>query len=208
MNSFGTAIGTSRQLVDPDHPVDFYVEELLETKRCLQEQLQEISSEGTSEGDPGKEPSLPPTLGEHQMRYLGNWQSIRDVLGPRSDSHLQINSHRPVEEINTHLQQNLREHRVAYSLPTNNPSAPSRFSQVAHLKEYLQLNIKVLQDQIDWNSHKINSDEFLRDQGTSMTPRMRTERGINTERESSSRKCSQRGGSILFPLPNPWASGI
>ena len=71
-----------------------------------------------------------------------------------------------------------------YSPPTNNPSAPSRFSQVACLKEYLQLNIKVLQDQIDWNSHKINSDELLRDQGTSMTPKMQTERGVNTERES------------------------
>ena len=97
------------------------------------------------------------------MRYLDNWQSIRDVLEPRSDSHLQINSHHPVEEIDTHLQQNLREHRV-YSPPMNNPSAPgtpSRFSQVARLKEYLQLNIKVLQDQIDWNSHKINSDDLL-----------------------------------------------
>ena len=73
-----------------------------------------------------------------------------------------------------------REH----SLPTNDPSAPSRFSQVACLKEYLQLNLKVLQDQIDWNSHKINSDELLRDQGTSMTPKMRIERGTNTERDS------------------------
>ena len=31
LNSFGTAINTSRRLVDPD-PVDSYVEELLETK--------------------------------------------------------------------------------------------------------------------------------------------------------------------------------
>ena len=187
LNSFRTAIDTSRHLVDPDHPVDSYVEELLETKRCLQEQLQEISSEGPSEGDKGKEPPLPPTLGEHQMRYLGNWQSIRDVLEPRSDSlqstDLQINSHHPVGEIDTHLRRNLHEQR-AYSLPTNDPSAPSIFSQVAHVKENLQLNIKVLQDQIDWNSHKINSDEILRDQGTSMTPKMQTERGVNTERES------------------------
>ena len=102
LNSFGTAIDTSRHLVDPD-PVDSYVEELLETKRRLQEQLQEISSEGTSEGDKGKEPPLPPTLGEAQMRYLGNWQSIRDVLEPRNDNHLRINSHRPEGEIDTHL---------------------------------------------------------------------------------------------------------
>ena len=133
--------------------------------------MQEISSEGTCEGDKGKELPLPPMLGENQMRYLGNWQSIRDVLEPRSDGHPQTNSHRPLGEIDTHLQQNLCEHRM-YSAPTNDPSAPSRFSQVACLKEYLQLNIKVLQDQINWNSHKINSDELLRDQGTSMTPKM------------------------------------
>ena len=108
LNSFGTAIATSRHLVDPD-PVDSHVEELLETKRCLQQQLQEISSEGTSEGDKGKELPLPPTLGEAQMRYLGNWQSIRDVLEPRNDNHLQINSHRPEGEIDTHLQQDLRD---------------------------------------------------------------------------------------------------
>ena len=117
------------------------------------------------------------------MRYLSNWQSIRDVLEPRSDGHPRTNSHRPLGEIDTHLQQNLREHRM-YSPPTNDPSAPSRFSQVACLKEYLQLNIKVLQDQINWNSHKINSDELLRDQGTSMTPKMRIERGTDTERDS------------------------
>ena len=70
LNSFGTATNISRHLVDPD-PIDFYVEQLLETKQCLQEQLQEISSEGTGEED--KELPLPPTLGEHQMKYLGNW---------------------------------------------------------------------------------------------------------------------------------------
>ena len=137
-----------------------------------------ISSEGTSKGDKGKELPLPPTLGEHQMRYLGNWQSIRDVLEPKSDGHPRTNSHRPLGEIDTHLQQNLREHRT-YNPPTNDPSAPSRFSQVARLKEYLKLNIKVLQDQIDWNSHKINSDKLLRDQGIE-----RIERGTNTERDS------------------------
>ena len=57
LNSFGTAINTLRHLVDPD-PVDSYVEQLLETKWHLQEQLQEISSEGTSKEDKGKE--LPP----------------------------------------------------------------------------------------------------------------------------------------------------
>ena len=182
LNSFGTAINALRHLVDPD-PVDSYVEQLLETKQHLQEQLQEISSEGTGEEDKGKELPLPPTLGENQMRYLGNWQSVRDVLEPRSDGHPQTNSYCPPGEINTHLQQNIHECRM-YSPPTNDPSAPSRFSQVAHLKEYLQLNIKVLQDQIDWNSQKIHPDKLLREQGTSMTPKMHIERGTNTERDS------------------------
>ena len=87
LNSFGTAIETSRHLVDPKPPVDPYVEELLEAKRCLQEQLQEISSEGTSEEEKGKESPLPPTLGEHQMWYLGNWQSIQNALKPKSECH-------------------------------------------------------------------------------------------------------------------------
>ena len=144
----------------------------------MQEQLQEISSEGTGEGDKDRELPLPPTLGEHQMRYLGNWQSVRDVLEPRSDGHHCTNSCCPPGEINTHLQQNIHACR------TNDPSVPSRFSQVACLKEYLQLNIKVLQDQIDWNSQKIHSDKLLREQGTSMTPKMYIERGTNTERDS------------------------
>ena len=117
------------------------------------------------------------------MRYLGNWQSVRDVLEPRSDGHPRTNSYCPPGEINTHLQQNIHECRT-YSPPANDPSAPSRFSQVAHLKEYLQLNIKVLQDQIDWNSQKIHPDELLREQGTSMTPKVHIERGTNTERDS------------------------
>ena len=182
LNSFGTAINTLIHLVDPD-PVDSYVEQLLETKQCLQEQLQEISSEGTGEEDKDKELPLPSTLGEHQMRYLLNWQSVRDVLEPRSDGHHCNNSCHTPSEINTHLQQNIHAHRT-YSPPTNDPSVPSRFNQVAHLKEYLQLNIKVLQDQIDWNSRKIHSDKLLREQGTSMTPKMHRERGTNTERDS------------------------
>ena len=115
--------------------------------------MQEISSEGTGEEDKDKEMPLPPTLGEHQLRYLGNWQSVRDVLEPRSDGHHHNNSCHPPGEINTHLQQNIHAHRT-YSPPTNDPAVPSRFSQVARLKEYVQLNIKVLQDQIDWNSQK------------------------------------------------------
>ena len=70
------------------------------------------------------------------------------------------------------------------SLLASDPVAPSRFSQVARLKEYLQLNIKVLQDQMDWNSQKIQANELLREQGTSMTQKIHIERGTNTERDS------------------------
>ena len=200
LNSFGTAIDTSRHLVDPKPPVDPYVEELLETKRRLQEQLQEISSEETSEGDKGKESPLPPTLGEHQMQYLDNWQSIRNVLEPKNESHFRTNNYHPVEEIDTHLQQNLHEYGVRSPLAYNPsaPSTPSRFSQVAHLKEYLQLNIKVLQDQIDWNSHKINSDDLVKDQATSMTPKVQTEKGVNMERESFLERTQEEEAPFCF----------
>ena len=185
LNSFGTAIDTLRHLVDLELPIDPYVEELLEAKRCLQEQLQEISSEGTSIEDKGRESTLPPTLGEHQMQYLGNWQSIRNILEPKSECHPQLNSQYPVEEIDTHPQQSPHEYeaRIPQAYNSSAPNTPSRFSQVAHLKEYLQLNIKILQDQIDWNSHKIHTEDLVKDQGTSMTPKVQTERGVNTEKE-------------------------
>ena len=41
-----------------------------------------------------------------------------------------------------------------------------------------------MQHQIDWNLQKIHVDELLREQGTSMTPKINIERGTNTERES------------------------
>ena len=158
LNSFGTATNISRHLVDPDS-IDSYVEQLLETKRHLQEQLQEISSEGMGEEEKEKEMPFPPTLGEHQMKYLGKWQSVKDVLESRNDDHNHNNSY-PPGELNTHLQHDIHTSRT-HDPPTNDPVVPSRFSQVAHLKEYLQLNIKVLQDQIDWNSQKIHADELL-----------------------------------------------
>ena len=55
------------------------------------------------------------------------------------------------------VQQNPKEHSPFASDPM---TPPNRFSQVVRLKEYLQLNIKVLQDQIDWNLEKIQADEL------------------------------------------------
>ena len=181
LNSFRTAMNMSRHLVDPDS-IDSYVEHLLETKRRLQEQLQEISSEGTGEEQKDKELPLPQTLGEHQMKYLDKWRSVKDILESRNDDQ-NCNSSYPPGELNTDLQHDILTSRT-HDSPMNDPVVPSRFSQVASLKEYLQLNIKVLQDQIDWNSQKIHADELLREQGTSMTPKMHVEKGTNVERES------------------------
>ena len=61
LNSFGTATNLSRQLVDPD-PIDSYIEQLLETKQHLQEQLQEMSSEGTDDEKKGPRTSPPPNF--------------------------------------------------------------------------------------------------------------------------------------------------
>ena len=68
-----------------------------------------------------------------------------------------------------------------HQLETEND--PVRFSQVARLKEYLKLNIQVLQDQIEWNSHKLHKEDWLREQATTMTPIVKREMGTNTEPE-------------------------
>ena len=96
LNSFGTATNLSRQLVDTD-PIDSYIEQLLETKQGLQEQLQEMSSEGTDDEKKDQELPLPPTLGEHQMKYLDKWRSIRNVLELRYDGCQRTNSYTPDE---------------------------------------------------------------------------------------------------------------
>ena len=78
----------------------------------------------------------------------------------------------------------MQESSGNHSLLVSDPVVPTRFSEVARLEEYLQLNIKVLQDQIDWNLQKIQADELLREQGISMTPKMHIKRATNTERDS------------------------
>ena len=107
------------------------------------------------------------------------------MLESKSKRHPQLNSQYPVEETGTHPQQIPHEYEAHTPLAYNSSAlnTPSRFSQVAHLKEYLQSNIKILQDQIDWNSHKLHTEDLVKDQGTSMTPKVQMERGVNTEKE-------------------------
>ena len=47
------------------------------------------------------------------------------------------------------------------------------------LKEYLQSNIQILQEQIEWNDRMKQVEMQLREQGTTMTPIMKVNRGTS-----------------------------
>ena len=66
------------------------------------------------------------------------------------------------------------------SLSDLDVNEPVRFQHVARLKEIMETNLKVLQDQIEWNHQRIHEGELLREQGTSMTPVRMREQGMNT----------------------------
>ena len=68
-----------------------------------------------------------------------------------------------------------------------------RFSQVAHLKEYLQSNIQILQEQIDWNSHKTRIEKQLKEQSTSMT--------LTTKRDKSTSTNGSLGDTPVSETP-------
>ena len=168
LNSFGNSADLIRRTEDSE---ERDVDHLLDVRTRLQDQLRDLSSESNDE-----EGNLPKTIGEHQMPYLTAWQSIRNVMTERSSplkepSELRSRSSSVGKESLEKLHQ----------LETEND--PVRFSQVARLKEYLKLNIQVLQDQIEWNSHKIHKEDWLREQATTMTPIVKREMGTNTEPE-------------------------
>ena len=58
-------------------------------------------------------------------------------------------------------------------------SNPSRFGHVECLKEYLQSNIQILQEQIEWNDRMKQVEMQLREQGTTMTPIMKVNHGTS-----------------------------
>ena len=160
-NSFGKSVDLMRYRDGPKE-TETSVEYLLDTKTHLQEQLKDLSSESN-----GEEENLPKTLGEHQMQYLMDLKSVRDV---------QIGKAFPGNKQSVYSSD---EGQESLSLTSNHVGDPSnfedegnpvRFSQVARLKEYLQSNIQILQEQIEWNTHMRQVETQLREQGTTMTP--------------------------------------
>ena len=108
------------------------------------------------------------------MPHLTAWQSIRNAMAERSSS--------PKEPSELQSRSSsLGKEPLEKSHRSETEDDPVRFSQVARLKEYLELNIQVLQDQIEWNSHKIHKEDWLREQATTMTPIDKREIGTNTE---------------------------
>ena len=158
---------------------DSYVERLLETKNQLQDQLNDLSSEHNSEENP-----LPQTLGELQMKHLGGWTSIRNVLERNKHSLPAGNTISNSKGVNECSSEPLTSSGDSPKL-----SPLSRFSPVYHLKEYLKTNIQILQDQIDWNNEKLmTEDNSVREQGTGMTPKVMVDQGTSVND---------------FPLPEP-----
>ena len=180
VNSFGNSVdlGSYERQQPKEESV---VERLLDDKSQIQSQLRDISSESNED-----EQNLPRTLGQHQMQFLTHFQSIRNVQEQQS---------RSTEKTSGQTNQGAYVQRTPTQPP---PSFPNQYSpdevevtreelasrhQVSRLKEIMETNLRVLQDQIDWNHEKIREGERVRElkeQGTSMTPRKRDEKSTNT----------------------------
>ena len=76
----GSKLNSFRMKVELDRKhqenVGMSVEYLLSTKKCLKEELQDLSSNTNVESDK-KNFKLPPTIGELQMKYLQEFASMR-----------------------------------------------------------------------------------------------------------------------------------
>ena len=195
LNSFGNSADLIRRTGDS---VKRDVDHLLDVRTRLQDQLRDLSGESNEE-----EENLPKTIGEHQMPYLTGWQSIRDAMTERSSSpkgptRFWSRSSSPEKESLEKFNQSLNQSEAE--------DDPVRFSQVACLKEYLKLNIQVLQDQIEWNSQKIHKEEWLREQGTTITPIVRREIGTNTESDKivTSKLENPSDKIVTSKLENPY----
>ena len=168
LNSFGNSADLIHRTEDPK---ERDVDHLLDLRTHLRDQLRDLSSESNDE-----EGNLPKTIGEHQMPHLTAWQSIRNAMAERSSSPKE-----PSELWSRSPSFGKEPLEKSHQLEIEDD--PVRFSHVARLKEYLKLNIQVLQDQIEWNSHKIHKEDWLREQATTMTPIVKREVGTNTEHE-------------------------
>ena len=159
-NSFGNSVDLTRYR-DGLKETETGVEYLLDMKTRLQEQLKDLSSESN-----GEEENLPKTLGEHQMQYLMDLKSVRDVQKGKAFSGNKRSVYSSDED-----QESLSptSNHVGDPSKYEDEGNPVRFSQVARLKEYLQSNIQILQEQIEWNTHMRQVETQLREQGTTLT---------------------------------------
>ena len=171
VNSFGNSVELTKYLEEP-RETETDVEHLLDTKTHLQEQLRDLSSESNED-----EENLPKTLGEHQMQYLTDWKSVRDVQINRALSEDRQQAHSPEGQQRSPPPVNYQPEGPIHSDGENDHV---RFSQVARLKEYLQSNIQILQEQIDWNSHKTRIEKQLKEQSMSMTPTTKRDKSTST----------------------------
>ena len=180
LNSFGNSVelaNYSRELQRDRE--ESMVERLLDDKNQVQHQLRDLSSESNDD-----ERNLPQTIGEHQMQFLTHLKSIRDSQvyknriknrPPQNHSSSEVRETPPRSTPQSSVDNPLQD-----SLSDLDVNEPVRFQHVARLKEIMETNIKVLQDQVEWNHQRIHEGELLREQGTSMTPVRMREQGINT----------------------------
>ena len=112
------------------------------------------------------------------MQYLMDLKSIRDVqigkafLGNKQSVYSSDEGQESLSPTSNHV-----EDPSKYEDEGN----PARFSQVACLKEYLQSNIQILQEQIEWNTHMRQVETQLREQGTTMTPTTKVNRSTSMD---------------------------
>ena len=169
MNSFRNLVDLMKY-TDRPKELELSVEHLLDTKTRLQEQLKNSSNESIRE-----EGNHPKTLGEHQMPYLMGLKSIRDVqLGKVDPGYRQH-----VYSSDEGRKPPLRTENDDDPFDSMGERNPSRFGHVECLKEYLQSNIQILQEQIEWNDRMKQVEMQLREQGTTMTPIMKVNHGTS-----------------------------
>ena len=157
LNSFGTV---TKLGWDGDTPHESYKDQLLETQSHLKHQLNELSGEDTE----GELPLLK-TLGEHQMKYLNKWRSIRQAVddqSPPSSQHMslagQVSNPEGRDPSLLKVMSDISESSSNSSLAPREEPLPSRFSQVARVREYLKWNIKELQNAIDLQEPSVGQD--------------------------------------------------
>ena len=109
------------------------------------------------------------------MQYLSNWKSIQDVQINRALSEDRQQVHSPDGQQRSPPSLNYQPEG-----PIHGENDHIWFNQVACLKEYLQSNIQILQEQIDWNSHKTCIEKQSKEQGMSMTPTIKRDKSTGT----------------------------